>query len=891
MTRFVEVVGLAMLIAAPFAEGIAGPGEEPFDDCNRNGLPDDRDLLSSPLRIHAPRSYNVRTAAQVGQSPRAIAMADLDADGIPDLVTANTSFGATGELSVFLGTGRGVFQPPRHVGAGDQPIDVVAADLDQDGVLDLAAASSAFIRGSSSISMVPGNGDGTFREAQRLDAGDRPAGIVAADLDADGFLDLAAANNASNDVTVLLGEGGGAFAAERRFAAGSLPSGIVALHAGDDGILDLITVNDNAVNVSILDGSGDGSFGAPRSFGAGGGPPASIYPGDPDIFAADLDSDGFTDLVLGKPGRPGSPESTNTTVVLGDGEGGFGDPQIFRAGENPYGVTAADLDGDGILDIATASLNDQAPSSPRLSWRRGIGDGTFHESELVPIVTSPNDLVSGDLDGDGTADLAVIVPDTILVFLGKGSGAFQTMQTVDAGGQIVSVATADLDNDGAVDLLATDESPTIFVGTIATLVGNGDTTFEPPRRFDVGQMPVSPLIVDLDGDGTLDYLSGGNSIRYMAGTGDGAFRSFRSLGPGTSSLTAGDLNGDGLIDLAGRNSSDSAPAILLLLGRGGGTFGPPTPLPVHSGTGMVLLADLDSNGRSDLLAAQPELGKVIVRLAGEDRLLGEEIPASIPEPDSILVLDADRDGNADLLAGSLPSRVLHRSLGNGDGSFEPPVSYDMQLGFSLSSADMNGDGVLDVVSGVGIGGAILPGNLDGTFQPQEGFSPGFFSAGDVNGDGMPDLVAPAGPQIATRIGLLLNETTRPASRDCNRNSMPDECDIEDGASNDGDRDGVPDECETNPVLPGDCNRDGAVDLSDIICVMNALFHGVEGKTGKTFPCETMDSNAVLLDWNGDAGIDLSDIVSAAVWLFAGGQEHAQGTYCIPVTGCLEACGQ
>jgi len=174
-----------------------------------------------------------------------VAVADLDGDGAPDLATANV---ASDDVSVLLGNGDGTFRDQQRFAAGNGPYSVAVADLDSDGTPDLATANS----GSHDVSVVLGNGDGTFRAQQRFAAGNGPYSVAVADLDADGAPDLATANYTSDDVSVLLGNGDGTFRAQQRFAAGNGPYSVAVADLDSDGAPDLATANYGTDDVSVL---------------------------------------------------------------------------------------------------------------------------------------------------------------------------------------------------------------------------------------------------------------------------------------------------------------------------------------------------------------------------------------------------------------------------------------------------------------------------------------------------------------------------------------------------------------------------------------------------------------------------------------------------------------
>ncbi|MCH8993319.1 MAG: VCBS repeat-containing protein, partial [Acidobacteria bacterium] len=178
-----------------------------------------------------------------------------DGDTAPDLVTANSDFLRDG-VSVLLGNGDGSFPATVFFATESDPRSVVAADLDGDTVPDLVTAN----HGTDDVSVLLGNGDGSFQAAVSFAAGDGPASVAVADLDGDSVPDLVTANSRFSDVSVLLGNGDGSFQAAVSFAAGILPMSVAAADLDGDSILDLATANEYSDDVSVLLGNGDGSF-------------------------------------------------------------------------------------------------------------------------------------------------------------------------------------------------------------------------------------------------------------------------------------------------------------------------------------------------------------------------------------------------------------------------------------------------------------------------------------------------------------------------------------------------------------------------------------------------------------------------------------------------------
>src|SRR6266436_5402770 len=177
-------------------------------------------------------SFIARRDFTAGYDPISVAVGDFNGDGVPDLVVADR---VSNNVSVLLGNGDGTFQTPVAFATGTRPQSVAVGDFNGDGKLDLVVANE----GSNNVSVLLGNGDGAFQAAQNFPAGTNPQSVAVGDFNGDGKLDLAVANEGSGDVSVLLGNGDGTFQAALAFAAGDIPQSVAVGDFNGDGKLDL----------------------------------------------------------------------------------------------------------------------------------------------------------------------------------------------------------------------------------------------------------------------------------------------------------------------------------------------------------------------------------------------------------------------------------------------------------------------------------------------------------------------------------------------------------------------------------------------------------------------------------------------------------------------------
>jgi uncharacterized repeat protein (TIGR01451 family) len=341
------------------------------------------------------------------------------------------------------------------------------------------------------------------------------------------------------------------------------------------------------------------TFSAPTTYESGGPWPFTVA-------VADLNGDGRQDLAAVNSGFPSS-----VSVLLGDGDGGFGSATPYPTdGSFSYSIALGDLNGDGNPDAAVTNVN-----SNTVSVLLGDGHGGFGAPATFSTGTSrdlaPTSVAIGDLNGDGNADLAVSNQNafSVSVLLGDGTGSFgqATQYPITGPFSPSSVKIADLNADGKADLVVGDSN---YGGLIAVLLGDGTGSFGPATTFSSGLNNVESLAVaDLNLDGHPDLVigAGSPSVAVMLGDGTGGFGLPTSypLAGGfgvTFGVAVADLNGDGSPDLlaTGGNSNVS-----VWLGDGSGVFGPSTLYSLGGGSSPSSLAtgDFNGDGRPDLVAA------------------------------------------------------------------------------------------------------------------------------------------------------------------------------------------------------------------------------------------------------------------------------------------------
>jgi hypothetical protein len=432
----------------------------------------------------------------VGVHPRAVTVADFNNDGKPDLAVVNLGQFSTfqSSLSVLLGNGDGSFQPAvttdilnSGLGLGNAQ-SVAVGDFNGDGLLDVAlttAGSSA----NPAVEVLLGNGDGSFQPNHLiLSVGQNPLSVAVGDFDGNGALDLVTANS-SGTLSLLLGNGDGSFQPRIDLDVGAAPRAVAVGDFNGDGLLDVVTAQQLSDTVSVLLGNGDGTFAPPLVFAASG---QDFTPES--MAVTDVNGDGKPDLVIKSVSALES-DAFQLGVLLGNGDGTFqtpilGTPQPGGSGDLALG----DFNNDGLIDAAVADA--LGASSGNLSVFDGNGDGTFLSLIRLDLLTggnAPEGVAAADLNGDGLVDLVAAnsgdASGTVGVLLNNSTGAVAAKTSTT-----LSTSTASAVFGQQVTLTATVTSAAgVPTGTVTFL--DGTTVLGTAQVNDAGQ---ATLAVSLD---------------------------------------------------------------------------------------------------------------------------------------------------------------------------------------------------------------------------------------------------------------------------------------------------------------------------------------------------------------------------------------------------------
>lgn len=845
----------------------------------------------------------------------AVIAADLDGDGDLDVLSAsiNDDKVAWYENSDGLGT----FGSQQVISIlADLPRSIVAADLDDDGDLDVLSAS---VNDDKVAWYENTNGDGLFGPQRVISTlADGPVSVSAADIDGDGDVDVLSASINDNEIAWYENAESGSFGSQRVISASAIrPQWVAARDLDGDGDVDVLSGSQDDDMVAWYENTdGRGAFGPQRVISLGADFVAMV-------FAADLDGDGDEDVISASAndGKIVWYEQTNFANPLDadSDDDGLSDGFEAGAGLDPL---LADTDGDGLADGAEVNSYSTNPLAMD-SDGDGLRDGFEIESGygVLDPDQNGNGRVDGqdDFDSDGlgnaTEDFVGTSPsnpdsdgDGLVDGYEIGTGVFGTLRAISTSTLAIglqSVLAADVDGDADLDVL-TAGSP-----GVAWIQNEGGGDFGPGQSINTtGQFsPVSIFAGDLDRDGDLDVVVGSNLDNTIAWYENldsaGSFgpkRVITTLAAGVETVIARDLDGDGDLDVLSASPLDDKVAWYENV-DGAGAFAAQVVISsAGDGAASVGTADLDGDGDLDVFAAS----RIDDKLAWYENLDGQgtfglenvvSIVGDISQNShSPVAADLDGDGDFDLLAANPASGEIvwyENADGEGSFSFRRLITAEVASPRSVVAADVDGDGDLDVVSTSHSDDKVAwYENADGagSFGPQQLISTLADGAlalvvSDLDGDGDLDVLVSA-PQATQRLGWYPQvEISLPLDPDSDDDGMLDGFEVEYGcdpldADEDGsgtpdglddfDGDGLDNSTEenwnTNP-RDGDSDNDGLPDGFEVRFLLDPLDsdQNVNGRTDGQDDFDTDGlSNAVevlagtnpgFADTDGDGLID------------------------------------
>jgi len=932
VTGFIALLEAAPVFAQSFASAVSyAVGTHPYDgalgDFNGDGKPDLAVANNSTNNIsvllgNGDGTFGAKTDYDVGQPAYGVAITDLNSDGKLDIV-AETSFSATQRVSVLLGNGNGTFQPRVDYSFSGlaQPKSIVASDLNNDTKPDIVV-----INGSGATVFL-GNGDGTLKPPANYGSSNFATSVAVGDFNADSKIDLAVSSygfGTNGVVSIMLGQGDGTFSPSVNYSSAPSPFSIVKGDFNGDGKLDLATANIQVDSVSILLGNGDGTFAAHVNYSAGGFP----Y----ELSTGDLNSDGKSDLAIAGNGG-------GLSVLKGNGDGTFQAAVNFLGGGNfatvldlngdtkPDIISAHGVDSVGVFinqtgphNISgTVRDNNNVPLSavtvlltgPTAVIVKTDATGTFAFNDLpggqaftvtpsrtnytfAPLNQTFNNLTSNavanfvgtlnhysisgkvrDISGAGMAGVTMTLSGSMTGTMTTGDDGSYAFTNLPGGGNYTvtpslpkfmftppASTSNNLSSNRVVNFTGRVATFTISGAVISAEFGSNISgftiTLSGTRTGTAVTSSFGYSFSDLpvDGDYTVTVSHGNQQFTHfslLAPTSHSftalssnvtANFSAKRLAFGTGNLNplgvaSGDLNGDGKLDVAVATTTGSN--IHVLLGNGDGTLQTQVAYPAGSNPADVVIADFNGDGKADVASANFFSSNVSIFIGNGDGTLKTRVDYAVgSQPSNLGVSDFNNDGKIDLATLGSPN-TLSILLGAGDGTFQPAINRAVATAvFSVLPGDLNGDGKSDLVLlGFPASVLVLTGRGDGTFDNPVSYPAANevvkATLADFNADGKLDVaVASRLPNVLT---ILLGRG--------------------DGTF----QTGITTAFGTTPadLISHDFNGDGRIDL--VVAGSGGAFGFLSGHGDGTFAPPVFQQPGSLLgslvagDFNGDGKLD------------------------------------
>ncbi|HLP10576.1 MAG TPA: HYR domain-containing protein [Flavobacteriales bacterium] len=583
--------------------------------------------------------------------PNGIAIADIDEDGVMDLMVSVQA--GTPGFAFLSGNATGTFDPFVNFPMGSGARTITTGDFNEDGHMDVATGNS----GSANVSVRLGTGTvALFGSVTNFAVGSSPFNIGCTDINADLHKDLVVSNSVSNTISVLIGNGLGSFAVTDNYTTGSGPNQLMIEDFNEDSELDVAVVNNGENTVSLFTGTGVNAAGSRLNtqvkFPVIGTPQAMV--------SGDYNEDGHMDLAV--PTQVGA----RIIIMLGDGAGDFNTGSNISTQTGPLGIAMADFNSDSKSDLVVA--NDM---SGTISYLEGNGDGTYAVGVTYMVGLNPSGMKSADVNNDGFMDVIVTNAGsgTVSILLGDGLGGFAAAVDYPVGTTPVGVVCKDFNNDTNLDLAVVNSGSNNFsvllglgggvfgvatnfiVGTspreiiadyfnadanldiavvnntttnFTVIFGDGTGSFSGALTASTGGVTTSPLSLassDMDGDGDKDIVivnNGTSVVRVLKNSGTGTFTAFGNYATDASpqSIVIADFNNDGFSDVATANrvAAGATGTVSVLMGNGTGALGTKTDFIASNYTSRIIAGYIDGGTLIDLAVTNYDANNVSILL-------------------------------------------------------------------------------------------------------------------------------------------------------------------------------------------------------------------------------------------------------------------------------------
>lgn len=679
-----------------------------------------------------------------GDGTQTVTIADFNQDGVMDVASGNYM---ESSLSIFIGEGDGTFSLHEVLSLSGSPQELESGDFNGDGFPDLICAMNGGPEAGIFL-----NENGSFPNAEYVSVSTDNwlyHSVALGDLNGDGYVDMVLTDSANDRLHISIGVGNGVFLYNSVLSTLDQPVKVNIAQVNGSGALDVVCSyqSDTHVTVFTQSAQGDAVFNSPQHLDAGA---LAVT----DFCIADFNGDNLSDIAIAG--------QATAHILLGAAGNTFSQGNNVSMAGYGYEILPVFANSDNIVDLAWVTDN-----AGTLNTVLGNGNGTFQSVVSSSTHGNGQDIAFGDLDNDGNIDAvsANYNTDNINIMLGNTDGSFGS-RLFTTNGRPRGLAVADFDEDGFQDIVVA----TWFPSKYALMFGTGEGMVA-ATLDEAGPNSEDVATGDLNLDGNMDFvLVRASQAEVFLGNGNGMFQPAQTYPAGSAAggerhMVLADLNGDGMLDLAGCSVNDTELFVLLNNGSGGFQAWSPISCPAYGSD--IAAGDIDGDGAIDLVVSFDQSNAVYVF---ENNGVGSFVSSPVvlstaASPRGVTLANFDGASGLDIAVACNNSESFQVFLHTSAFAFSSPISIALPIGTSpggMAQGDLNGDGFQDVLVSSMSQNKILyfTGNGDGSFGAGQSFSadvqPGESVVTDFNNDGALDIVV--SNYVTKNVSVILNSS-------------------------------------------------------------------------------------------------------------------------------------